>query len=316
MENKGLKAVRLSTVILLFIILILVIALASMYVYYNSSNSNKVSDNNSQASNSDKLLSNTNNETQNTTSQASHKKLDINNSMVKELYNYIPAEVEYKAELSSSISVRMLNAYQSKKVTIDDLDDELVLGHAYLNTEIPLSERMLYEDGNTDIPVTSWYKAAPDRLQETILKMYNAKIEDKSFYLDFNYGTYENGIYTFTAGGGGNSFDGFVQNIEEAYEEDNELYIIDSYLYYSDTYEQNKHLFKVYDSSNDDNLILTDSVNDSEVSVSTDGSTGTFDNTDNYVKEHYWTKAPKYKHTFKKNNDGKYYWFSSEPYEK
>lgn len=312
MENKGLKSVRLSTVILLFIILILVVALVAMYVYYNDSNSDKSINKNTEVSNLSKPLSNTNN----TTNQDSQKDLNINDSIVKELYNYIPCEIEYKAELSSNINARLLNAYQSKKVTIDDLDDEILLGHAYLNTEIPLDERMLYEEGNLDIPVTSWYKATPDRLQETLLKMYNTKIENKSFRLNFNYGAYENGIYTFTAGGGGNSFDGFVQNIEEAYEVDDELYIIDTYLYYSDTYELPMHLFKVYDPANNDSLILTESVDDSDVSLSTDGSTGTFDNTENYVKEHYLSKASKYKHTFKKNDDGEYYWYSSEPYNK
>lgn len=293
MENKEPKTVRLSTVILLFIILILVVALVLMYMYYNKDSKNEVATDTS------------NTESMNTTKNAEKstvEELSTTSSIVKELYEYIPVDREYTEDINLMLS----DAYQSKKITVNDLDNELILGNAFINTEIPIDERQPYEE---NIPVTDWYKATPDRLQETIKKMYNTEIEDKSFNLSGSNGNFENGIYTFTFGGGGNSFIDNLRNIEEAYKENDELYIIDTCLKYLTENEVDsnnilKYKFKLYDTSNNNSIILEETVNETEIK----------DNIDSYVEEHYSSKAKKYKHTFKKNDDGEYYWYSSEPY--
>lgn len=291
MENKEPKTIRLTTVVLLLIILVLAVALVLMYIYYNSDT--KMETIAATNTNNSMTLSVTN------ADENGKKELDINDSMVQKLYEYIPDEVDYDDSEN-----RLKNAYQSKKVTIDDLDDELVLGHAFANIEIPVNERIAIDETT---PVTAWYKAKPNRLQDMIKQMYNTEFENKGFVLKGTYGSYEDGMYTFSFGGGGNQYESGVQNIEEAYEENDELYIIDSYLWYSSEHSEdgsNSEILKVYNPANNDYIIKREVI--SEIDL--------LEKEDIYVKENYFSEAPKYKHTFKKNDAGEYYWYSSEPY--
>lgn len=128
MENKEPKTVRLSTVVLLFIILILIIALVLMYMHYNKDTKNEV-------------LTNTNTNQKETTNEvepeeSNKKELSTNSSIVKEIYDYIPAIDE---DLYDENPITLPNAYQTKKVTYDDLNSKLLLANAFFKSNKDMS---------------------------------------------------------------------------------------------------------------------------------------------------------------------------------
>lgn len=65
--------------------------------------------------------------------------------------------------------------------------------------------------------------------------------------------------------------------------------------------EPDSYTLKIYDSSDSQNPIAEETIDADNYNS-------------NYVSNKYSSKAPKYKHTFKKNDAGEYYWYSSEPY--
>lgn len=280
MENKESKTVRLSTVILLFIILILVVALVLMYMYYNKDSKNEVSVNNT---NSIKSIEENN-----------KKELSVTSSTVKEVYNYIPAisENAYADEAEA-----FPNAYQKKMITVDDLNSKLLLAKAYDNLE---------KDN-----VATEYRLEAKKVTEQALKMYNKEIEP----ITFSYGAiglqYKDGTYEFSNGGYSSIAMENIYNIEEAYEENDELYIIDNYIMVvikdGDIQSGDETTsLSIYDSSDSKKVLEKETINRDE--------TFDYEKFVDYINEKYSSKAKKYKHTFKKNDDGEYYWYSSEPY--
>lgn len=65
--------------------------------------------------------------------------------------------------------------------------------------------------------------------------------------------------------------------------------------------EPDSYTLKIYDSSDSQNPIAEETIDADNYNS-------------NYVSNKYSPKAKKYKHTFKKNDAGEYYWYSSEPY--
>lgn len=62
--------------------------------------------------------------------------------------------------------------------------------------------------------------------------------------------------------------------------------------------------FEMYDSSERKKIVAEEYIEDANE----------IDDKNEYISEKYSSKSKKYKHTFKKNDDGEYYWYSSEPY--
>ncbi len=285
MENKEPKTVRLSTVVLLFIILILIIALVLMYMHYNKDTKNEV-------------LTNTNTNQKETTNEvepeeSNKKELSTNSSIVKEIYDYIPAIDE---DLYDENPITLPNAYQTKKVTYDDLNSKLLLANAFFKSNKDMSSDIYMNDIESE------------KVTDFALKYYNEEIEPVSFTMGSISLIYENGMYGFANGGYTGVYASHIRNIEEAYEENDELYIIDTYLMniskFGDIQVDDKSVtFEIYDSSERKKTVAEEDIEDADK----------IEDKNEYISEKYSEKSKKYKHTFKKNDDGEYYWYSSEP---
>lgn len=287
MKNKEPKKVRLSTVVLLFIILILIVALVLMYMYYNKDAKNEVATN----TNKPEPMNTTNNTN---VEESDRKELNINSSLVKEVYDYIPAIDE---DLYDENPITLPNAYQTKKVTYDDLNSKLLLANAFFKSNKDMSEDIYMND------------IEAEKVTDFALKYYNEEIEPVSFTMGAISLIYKNGMYGFANGGYTDTYANHISNIEEAYEENDELYIIDNYIMYiskSGDIQQGDESenFEIYDSSERKKIVAEDEIENRD----------NIDDIDEYINKKFSTKAKKYKHTFKKNDDGEYYWYSSEPY--
>ena len=303
-EERKIVKIRLSTAILCFIILALTLGLVFMYLYYNKKDDNKsttstssnmssnFSENKNENTVANKVQNALENNTTNTSNLASTKEdLDVNSELVKKLYNYIPAFNENRIQN---------NAYQTKKVTKETLDNKVLLAYAFKNLKLSESDKTtVVENGEK---IEGWYTFNAEKLHEKEKEMYGNAISDESFEIGYGQGcTYSNGKYSFSSGGGSDEWMVNVRTITKANKENDMLYIEDKYIVSKE--KENKLALYTASDSNEKLVVM-------------DGSNYTDDDT--LIKEiqsKYENKMTTYKHTFKKNSDGSYYWYSTEPIE-
>ncbi len=224
--------------------------------------------------------------------------LDINSGLVLNTYSLIPA---YSSNMIS------LNAYQDKKVTIDDLDNKYLLGALYkalddsLNTD---NIEVLNGDFIND-RLNSSFKFSSNLLDKYMLRSYGKILNYESFYIDkIKRLDYSEGYYTYINEGTSNEYGAIIRKIDKAYEDFEYMYIEDSFLYY--TVIKNNDLYEnhLYSESN-----MINEIEIKENYFSTDLTAG---EVLDYIKEYYQGDMGHYKHIFKKNDDGSFYWVSSE----
>lgn len=224
--------------------------------------------------------------------------LDINSGLVLNTYSLIPA---YSSNMIS------LNAYQDKKVTIDDLDNKYLLAALYkalddsLNTD---NIEVLNGDFIND-RLNSSFKFSSNLIDKYMLRSYGKILNYESFYIDKTKRLdYSEGYYTYINEGTSNEYGAIIRKIDKAYEDFEYMYIEDSFLYY--TVIKNNDLYEnhLYSESN-----MINEIEIKENYFSTDLTAG---EVLDYIKEYYQDDMGHYKHIFKKNDDGSFYWVSSE----
>ena len=224
--------------------------------------------------------------------------LDINSGLVLNTYSLIPA---YSSNMIS------LNAYQDKNVTIDDVVNKYLLGALYkalddsLNTD---NIEVLNGDFIND-RLNSSFKFSSNLLDKYMLRSYGKILNYESFYIDKTKRLdYSEGYYTYINEGTSNEYGAIIRKIDKAYEDFEYMYIEDSFLYY--TVIKNNDLYEnhLYSESN-----MINEVEIKENYFSTDLTAG---EVLDYIKEYYQDDMGHYKHIFKKNDDGSFYWVSSE----
>ncbi len=224
--------------------------------------------------------------------------LDINSGLVLNTYSLIPA---YSSNMIS------LNAYQDKKVTIDDLDNKYLLGALYkalddsLNTD---NTEVLNGDFIND-RLNSSFKFNSNLLDKYMLRSYGKILNYESFYIDKTKRLdYSEGYYTYINEGTSNEYGAIIRKIDKTYEDFDYMYIEDSFLYY--TVIKNNDLYEnhLYSESN--------MINEIEIKENYFSTDLTASEVLDYIKEYYQDDMGHYKHIFKKNDDGSFYWVSSE----
>lgn len=211
------------------------------------------------------------------------------------------------------------DVYVNEKVTIDNLDSEMALIFTF--SKIDFKEGDIFpfenEDGSLmceeeeggcefEALIDDWYGFYPEVLQKKAVELFGKKIKDDSFEVGPGAGvSYENGKYFYSYGGGTTDYwDSYRKMLDYQIEEET-LTITDEAIFFYAT------------ALMDDNY---SSLEKYEVSVFnyTDG-TGVVDsfeteNPDNInLEKKYKNKTKKFKHTFKKNESGNWYWISTEP---
>lgn len=295
MEEKKVTKIRLSTAVLCFIIFVLIIGMVFMYFYYN----NVININDT----SFKTPNTTNKEVEKETEisdavnnanvQASKNEvLDINSVEVKKLSEYIPAFDENRSRV---------NAYQNKKITKDNLDNTYLLAHAFKKLDLKESDKTALKEQN-GTSIDGWYSFDAGKLQEKVKEMYGDTIKNQDFEIGYGAScTFSNGKYSFSKGGGSSEDMTNINVLEKAYKENDCIYIEDKYTSWYTNSEEKKSILYTTSNIKGDAIATLDSNFDVE------------DKSISEIKNKYYGKMTKYKHTFKKNADGSYYWYSTEP---
>ena len=279
-EEKELIKVRLSTVILCFIIFVLVVAMAGMYLYYNKKDhSNKIET---------KVEDNINNNIGKKETIANN----INENTVTTNNTSKTEELDINSELVKKLYNYVVkhsnydetSVYQCKKVTNKTISEKLKMITVFNNITKDEADNVIKKD-------VGLYNASSEEYiynKETIVKkakeIFNIEIQHKEFdYEALGEGiSYKDGLYEhyYFQGGGDVGYES-IYNVINAEKQGDELYIYDKYIHKDDINSGNILYYK-----------------DSEKKNTTTA--------DGYAN---------YKHTFKKNSDGSYYWYSTEPVE-
>ena len=300
-DKKEQIKIRLSTVILLFIILILIIAIIVIVFYYqnkinNDTNliENKITKNNTQINSNKSLDKESNVDKSNDTNEKEIKKIDTNDELIQKLYSYIPA-IEYKIQK---------NAYQDKKITINELQNDFILSVAFTKLSLKNEDKKKISDEyNVD---SGWYSFDANILQNKVKELYGENVNIPNQTFDDGAGavcSYSNGEYMYSVGGGSNESLMPVSKIVETYSQNDEIYII------------TKNTTFVSNAENEKGSLYTDSTLANKIKDYQDEKYIAMDG--NKIAEDIIKNDEKiminYKHTFKKDTNGNYYWVSTEP---
>lgn len=205
---------------------------------------------------------------------------------IKKIYQYIP-------DLNSNY-VR-LNAYQNKKITLSDLDNSYLLAYAVSNLELSNMDKKPFDDMELG---SDWYIYDATLLQNKVQEMYGKNLTNESYIIEFGEKCeYVNNNYQCGLGGSSSEFMSSIRYITNVYADSENLYIEDKYM----VEIIKDDVDALYEDSTKTKLIVTLD----EDSLENFGT----------ISQKYDSKMKKYKHTFKKNENGSYYWYSTEPIE-
>lgn len=291
-DKKEPIKIRLSTAILVFIIFILIVAIIGIIMYYNG---NKEQNNTNTslingAINNDILSESNTNET-NITNVQKTEELDINSELVQKLYNYI---------LKDNDCVETI-AYQSQKITIENLENQVKIMTIFENIDNSVANSTRKETLDYGAVLTHYYfkeetieNKAREIFGNDIVITHESISNLKSMYdVAYNNGTYEK--TDILQGGGGFLWEDSTEKLIRAEKNGDEIYLYDKYIHVVRD-ENNYNINNVYNAS-DRKVLLASDLPISSINIDTIKNVNTF------------------KHTFKKNSDGSYYWYSTEPVE-
>ncbi len=214
------------------------------------------------------------------------EELNIKSSLVTQLYGYIP---QYDVDIPQE------NAYQSYKTSVDSLQNAFLLANAFRRITISNEDKEVVE-GNYD---SGWFKFKPEILQAEVKKLYGKELPNESFSIDSSSSClFEDGKYQYGYGGMSGMGSENVRKITKAYIMEDNLYIEDEYLYIENIGFGDETGTFIYETSDKSNLVAKYSFEEKLAG--------------NTIVENL-NNMKKYKHTFKKGQDGEYYWVSSEP---
>ena len=222
------------------------------------------------------------------------QKIDINTELIQKLNGYIPA-IDYKIEK---------NAYQDKKITINELQNDFILSVAFTKLSLKNEDKKKISDEyNVD---SGWYSFDANILQNKVKELYGENVNIPNQTFDDGAGavcSYSNGEYMYSVGGGSNESLMPVSKIVETYSQNDEIYII------------TKNTTFVSNAENEKGSLYTDSTLANKIKDYQDEKYIAMDG--NKIAEDIIKNDEKiminYKHTFKKDTNGNYYWVSTEP---
>ena len=297
-----------ADIVLLVILIILVCAVGGYLVWNNMYKDGNVATTNQSDSNKNESNEVTNNvietNTTSNTETSTRKALQLSdNDLVQKLYAYIPNQG----------GLEVNSAYSSKLMTINDLKKDLIFVHVFRAIgEIPYNQREAFinSDGTTTEYKGNdynWFSFDASILTSKMKEMYNTvfEISEKEHYhVGSTYLNYINGKFSFSSGGGGASFEYDFCKLLEAYEENDNLYIVDKKISFYIDHSEKKCI--IYNNWYDKNILKE---LDANACAQIEGVASIKD----YLFSNYNEYSSKYIHTFKKNENGQYYWYSTEP---
>lgn len=211
---------------------------------------------------------------------------------------------EYLARVPMSLEEgydKMNDAYSGVTVKIDDLDTETLYGNVYKNTIITDERPNDGEDGYSkqreetinEVIVQQCVKESD--FKSNLKKMYNYEKEITEFSYPGGSVHKVGNYYCNVMGAGSSSFEK-VSKLENYYKE-NDLLIIEEKAGFVKLKDDNWEIEELYDNTKEGTLITSNGINQCQGGC--------------YIYN-YGDKFHTFKHTFKKDSNNNYYWYSTE----
>ncbi len=222
------------------------------------------------------------------------ERLDISSEQVRTLYSFIPAEPDYKNGHDKDINAGYKGAYQGKKVMVNDINSEILVALGVYH-----SKRTANMD-EVNFSVTD--------VNSKVKEMYGFTLNytpKENFGIQYNaissiYYNKTDNVYSYSAEGS-EPYLGELNRfsvLKTAKVNDDVITLYDNHFYVHavcDPWHEDDVCYYMYSDANKTKSVKT-------FSSSPDLELGNYDG-----------NAVEYKHTFKKNSSGNYYWYSSEP---
>lgn len=321
-EKQGIK-INLSTFFLILALIVIVIMGKFIYkLYYdNQKSANSIEELNNKITNLESSIA-PNNVPAKVEEKDTNKleNLNIESDLVKKLYNYV-AEFSYYDELI---------VYQSEIVSEKNMSNSLKLLTIFNNLKKEDATRIEYQYENEYIPKREHVIYSKDIIQDKAKEIFGANVniehQNASPY-DGHSIIYKNNEYdSFDYEGGGvvpwESSIRFLISAEK--DENGTIYLYDKYVHLVEVENIKSDginwagSYDIYTSS-DRKEKLASKVDFEENHIYSgleNIASGTINYNKKYIQniEKYLGKElMQYKHTYKQNSDGTYYWYSTEP---
>lgn len=286
-DRKESIKIRLSTVILVFIIFILLLVIAGIFVYYNIANKNDTDNTfeNSILSENKDGKEEVIEEDEDIIKESKTEEIDVNSELVQKLYKLILKDNECIETI----------AYQNQKVTISNLENKAKLMTIFENMEN--SEATSTKTIKTDYEDMNQYYFSKEKVEEKAKQIFGNQVSITHETLPNLLArqiVFKNGEYLKVDinGGGGFLWEYSTEKLIKAEKKKDEIYLYDKYIHVvrdDDDYQKNT----IYNASDRKKVLGTD-ISGMPIDINKVKGVNTF------------------KHTFKKNTAGTYYWVSTE----
>lgn len=240
------------------------------------------------------------------------EEISIEEDLVKKLYGYILQSDDFDHAFAWQNSLEPTSFYRKEKTTylnLSDIEKTLVILKNYTNNEI----KTINKSKLTNIIDTTHIRddvKVYENINEKATEIFNQESDKWNDYVGCaGVVEYRNGNYylsRFDGGGKGTSEVGYAK-MQKAEKEEDYIYIYDKFVYIDSTnydigYGDSKvHIYTTSDKAN-------------ELGTENEGIWSSNTIIDEIYKK-YEEQLKIFKHTFKKTENGNYYWVSSEMYE-
>ena len=251
--------------------------------------------------------------TDNVETTTSNKK--ISKEEVEKYLSYVPFEYNsqvmyctWKNDEECNNEIKYFDAYSEEKVSIKDINDELLLRMAIYKTKDVSSTESFESNfsicGEEETCILDEYYKG-EAVRNKVYEMYNKNVDLKEFSVGGGYAYYKNGYYAIGHGAG--NYPPTKLNKIINYEISNkDLVIVEQAIF-------------IYDmASKTDEIDITKATNyDNEDILKTFfynlcAENNNCDSISKKYAEDNLNNSNKFKHTFKLNTNGTYYWYSTE----
>ena len=304
MEKKNNKKI----IWLLVFLIILVVGFTGYMVYEKIFSENKRKTN----------YENVNKSTTTTSPKKDQTSQSFTEEEIEKYLSYVPFENDSKVmscawnqETDCDSTINYLDAYSKDKVTINDIADELLLRMAIFKTKDVSSTDSFASNFDicgidTTCELDGYYKG--EEVKNKITEMYNKSVELKDFSVGGGVAYYKKG-YLVTGYGAGNYPPSKINKVISYEIQDNDLIILEQAIFIYETTVKTADI-EITKTTNYKNEDILKSYN--YVTCSTTNSCNTISEiAEQYAKDNL-NNSNKFKHTFKVNSNGTYYWYSSE----
>lgn len=312
--KKILKANIVISIVIVVLIVGLTIFGISKFIDFgeqeNNKQNNEITDNNENTNNDineDYVFTTLNNEKYdslsipvniNTTTDTDINKMivDTDSELVKQLYQLIVFDGTIET-----------NLYSNNKVVVKDLTKSEILARALAEV------KRCKNDSSNEYDI----KFTPEDLKEKVIELYGDDVVE-NYKVNFNESVYTSWSYdsetnTYLAAGGASGCSSIVtdeyQPVVKVTKDDNNIYMYTE-MYFGVSTFGNTSIYANY-TDYQNNVLIGSEQSDTFPYTRFEGSLE-YDNLFEYFKDKYPKIIHTYKHTFKKNANGGYYWYSTE----